>query len=86
MSSQSFSFSDRTLAQLPLAAKGQYMVRDRDLRGFYVVVGARKKTYVVQAEFWQDGQRKGKRLAIGDVDEMSVREARIVAKGAWPRS
>lgn len=57
------------------------MVRDRDLRGFYLVVGARKKTYVVQAEFWQDGQRKGKRLAIGSIDEMSVREARIAAKG-----
>ena len=85
MTSQSFSFSDRTLAHLPLAAKGQYMVRDRDLRGFYVVVGARKKTYVVQAEFWQDGQRKGKRLAIGDVDEMSVREARILAKGTLAR-
>jgi integrase len=85
MSSQTFSFSDRALAQLPLASKGQYMVRDRDLRGFFVVVGARKKTYVVQAEFWQDGQRKGKRLAIGGVDEMSVREARIVAKGTLAR-
>lgn len=85
MSSQTFSFSDRALAQLPLASKGQYMVRDRDLRGFFVVVGARKKTYVVQAEFWQDGQRKGKRLAIGGVDEMSVREARIAAKGTLAR-
>jgi integrase len=85
MSSQTFSFSDRALAQLPLADKGQYMVRDRDLRGFFVVVGARKKTYVVQAEFWQDGQRKGKRLAIGAVDEMSVREARIAAKGTLAR-
>ncbi|HWU78659.1 MAG TPA: integrase family protein [Caulobacter sp.] len=82
MSNQSFSFTDRALAQLPLASKGQYMVRDRDLRGFYVVVGTRKKTFVAQAEFWQDGQRKGKRLALGGIDEMSVREARIAAKGA----
>lgn len=81
MSNQAFSFSDRALAQLPMAAKGQYMVRDTDLRGFFVVVGTRKKTYVVQAEFWQDGQRKGKRLAIGGVGDMPVREARIVAKG-----
>jgi integrase len=81
MANQAFPFSDRAIQQLPLALKGQYMVRDTELKGFYAVVGARKKTFVVQAEFWQDGERKGKRLAIGGTDEMSVREARIAAKG-----
>jgi len=81
MSTQTFSFSDRAIAELPRAKTGQYIVRDRDLRGFFILVGTRKKTYTVQAEFWQDGQRKGKRLSLGDTDAMSVREARIAAKG-----
>lgn len=85
MSTQTFSFSDRAIAELPRAKTGQYVVRDRDLRGFFVVVGTRKKSYTVQAEFWQDGQRKGKRLTLGDVEAMSVREARIAAKGMLAR-
>ncbi len=57
------------------------MARDSELRGFFVIVGTRKKTFVVQAEFWQNGERKGKRMALGSANEMSVREARIAAKG-----
>jgi integrase len=81
MSTQAFSFSDRAIEQLPLAGAGQYMVRDSDLKGFYLIVGTRKKSFVVQAEFWKDGERKSKRQALGSTDEMSVREARIAAKG-----
>jgi integrase len=85
MSTQAFSFSDRAVQQLPLAEKGQYMVRDTDLKGFYLIVGTRKKTFVVQAEFWQAGERKSKRLALGGANEISVREARISAKGQLAR-
>lgn len=81
MSTQAISFSDRAVQQLPLADKGQYMVRDSELKGFFLIIGTRKKTFAVQAEFWQDGERKGARRALGAVDEMSVREARIAAKG-----
>lgn len=81
MGTQAFSFSDRAIKQLPLAEKGQYMVRDSELKGFYLIVGTRTKSFVAQAEFWNDGERKSKRLVIGSSDEMSVREARIAAKG-----
>jgi hypothetical protein len=28
--------------------RGQYVVRDEELRGFFVVVGAKRKTFAVQ--------------------------------------
>jgi integrase len=74
------SLSDRALAQLPLAKGGQYHVRDEDLRGFYVLVGARKMTFMVKGEFWKDGKRRCKTMSVGRTDEITVREARLKAK------
>lgn len=74
------SLNDRALLQLPLAKDGQYRVRDEDLRGFYVLIGVRKKTFMVHGEFWKDGKRRSKAMSIGDTDEMTVREARLKAK------
>jgi integrase len=74
------SLSDRTLLQLPLAKGGQYKVRDEDLRGFYVLIGVRKKTFMVNGEFWKDGRRRCKTMTVGRTDEMTVRAARLKAK------
>lgn len=80
MADSRLSLNDRVLAQLPLAKGGQYLVRDEDLRGFYVLVGARKMTFMVKGEFWKDGKRRCKTMSVGRTDEMTVREARLKAK------
>ncbi len=79
MSEQRITLSDRSVQQLSLS-KTRYIVRDVDLKGFFVVVGAKTKTYTVQAEYWIDGQRHGKRLAVGQAGDVSARDARIKAK------
>ena len=45
--------------------RGQYFVRDEELTGFFVVVGAGRKTFAVQGECWRDGKRHYKKLTIG---------------------
>ena len=74
------SLSDRTVLHLTPSASGRYAVRDQDLRGFSVVVGAKRKTFTVQGEFWEDGKRFAKTVSIGHAGELSVREARIKAR------
>jgi hypothetical protein len=44
------SLNERTVARLPLAAVGQYKARDADLKGFYVLVGKRRRTFMVQGD------------------------------------
>lgn len=39
--------TDKDIFRLPLAKKGAYLVRDTDLKGFFIVVGKRKKTFAV---------------------------------------
>lgn len=79
------SLNDRVLLQLPLARGRQYVARDEDLPGFYVVIGARRKTFMARGEFWQDGKRRSKSVSLGRTDEMTVREARLKAKVAIAR-
>ena len=38
-------FTNSSVARLPLAAEGQYLVRDVDLKNFFVVVGRTEKTF-----------------------------------------
>lgn len=80
MSDLKANLNDKVIGQLPLSDKGQYIVRDTELRGFFVRVGARTKTFTVQGEFWKDGKRQTMKIALGATDEMSTRDARILAK------
>jgi hypothetical protein len=80
MSDLKATLSDKVISRLPLSDKGQYVVRDTELRGFFVRVGARTKTFTVQGEFWKDGKRQTMRIALGSADDMSTRDARILAK------
>jgi hypothetical protein len=80
MADLKIALSDRAITQLPPPSGKRYTVRDTDLKGFQLVVGARRKTFVVQGEYWEDGQRRGKTVSIGYAGELSVREARIKAK------
>lgn len=72
------ALTDRAVAGLPLASSGQYFAKDTELRGFWVLVGKRKKTFVVQGERKHKGQRLSVRMKLDDV--RTTREARAKAK------
>lgn len=57
-----------------------YAERDK-LRGFFVAVGKRKKTFTVQCDVRDDlGRRRTKKVAIGTFPDISVKSARAIAK------
>lgn len=57
------------------------MARDTELKGFFVVIGKRRRTFTVQGDLRQDGKRASSiRVSIGDAREMSTRAARATAK------
>src|SRR6185437_9051627 len=57
------------------------IVRDTELKGFFIMVGARKRIFMVQADLRTEGKRGSTiRVAIGDTTEFSTRAARAVAK------
>jgi hypothetical protein len=51
------SLSDKTIAQLPSPKDGWYLARDTELKGFFVVVGKRKRTFTVQGDLRKEGKR-----------------------------
>lgn len=73
--------TDKAIAQLPTPNDGWYLARDTELKGFFVVVGKRKRTFTVQGDLRQGGKRVSSiRVSIGDTREMSTRTARATAK------
>jgi integrase len=72
--------TDKSVSSLPLAQKGQYLARDTELKGFFVLIGRNRKTYTIQGDLRRDGLRKSIRLAVGHAGEMNAREARAKAK------
>ncbi|RVD31831.1 integrase arm-type DNA-binding domain-containing protein, partial [Mesorhizobium sp. M4B.F.Ca.ET.017.02.2.1] len=74
------ALTDRTVACLELATSGQYFVRDTDLPGFMVLVGKRRKTFVVQGERRKAGQRLSVRMKVAEVGDLTTRKARAKAK------
>jgi site-specific recombinase XerD len=73
--------TDKTIAQLSAPKDGWYLARDTELKGFFVVVGKRKRTFTVQGDLRQGGKRASSiRVSIGDASEMSTRAARATAK------
>jgi integrase len=80
MSPTRLSFSDRAIAALPLAASGQQIVRDEDVAGFFILIGTRSKTFMIQGDLWEDGKRRTLRVKVGDVGKIATREARARAK------
>ncbi len=49
--------TDKEIARLPTPRKGWYLARDTELKGFFVVVGKRKRTFTVQGDLREDGKR-----------------------------
>jgi hypothetical protein len=81
MADMRIPLNDKTIERLPVPEKGRYIVRDTDQKGFFLMVGARKKTFMVQGDLREQGKRASTvRLAIGDTGEMATRAARAIAK------
>ncbi|QOZ78755.1 integrase [Bradyrhizobium sp. CCBAU 53351] len=75
------ALSDKAIAQLPIPEDGWYLARDTELKGFFVVVGKRKRTFTVQGDLRQRGKRASSiRVSIGDASELTTRAARAIAK------
>jgi integrase len=75
------TLSDKAIAQLPAPEDGWYLARDTELKGFFVVVGKRKRTFTVQGDLRQRGRRASSiRVSIGDACELTTRAARTIAK------
>jgi integrase len=72
--------TDRLVASIPLQPGKQIEVRDADLAGFFVRVGSRSKTYMIQGDLRQDGSRQTIKVRIGQAGKISAREARSIAK------
>lgn len=72
--------TDKNIANVPLAADGQYRARDTELAGFFVLVGTRTKSFMIQADLRLQRQRQSIRMKVAEVGEMSAREARAKAK------
>jgi len=82
MADQREILTDKSIARL-CAGEKQYKVRDRELPGFFVLVGKRRKTFMAQGEFWRDGVREfAVQVTLGDFGEMTTRQARGKAKEA----
>ena len=67
------ALSDKAIAQLPTPEDGWYLSRDTELKGFFVVVGKRKRTFTVQGDLSQRGKRASSvRVSIGDASELTT--------------
>jgi len=81
MKNINLDITEKAIAPLPLAEKGNYLVRDNNLKGFQVVIGKTKKSYIVHGEFWKNNKRQfAVKTKIGEFSTISAREARIKAK------
>jgi hypothetical protein len=72
--------TDKNIAALPLAATAQYLARDTDLAGFFLLVGIRIKSFMIQGDLRVRGQRQSIRLKVAEVGELSARDAKAKAK------
>ena len=74
------ALTDKAILALQFTASGQQIVRDAELPGFFMMVGKRTKTFMVQGDLRQNGKRQSLRLKVGEVGELKTREARAKAK------
>jgi len=72
--------SDKVVMAMPMVSGAPVIIRDADLPGFFVIVGAKRKTYMVQADLRCDRKRQTVRIKIGNVGKLSSREVRAKAK------
>lgn len=73
-------FTDRSIANLPFEKGKQRIVRDTELSGFFLRIGARTKAYMIQGDLRTDGARQTILMKVGTAGDMTTREARAKAK------
>jgi hypothetical protein len=86
MSDLKVTLNDKMIRRLGLADEGQYVVRDSEMKGFFIVMGKRKKTFTAQGECRKDGVRHWKKIALGTSENMSSRDGRVAAKAELAKS
>src|ERR1700730_14385602 len=74
------ALTDKTILRLPFTGSGQRLVRDAELSRFFVVVGKRTKTFMVQGDLRAERNRQSMRIKVGEVGKLRTREARAKAK------
>ncbi len=86
--------TNKAIIALHLTLSGQQIIRDAELPGFFVMIGKRRKTFMVQGDLRANGKRRSVRIKVGEVGELKAREARAkgkellgsIARGVDPRS
>src|SRR5690554_5663571 len=75
------TLNDKAIAELPPPENGQYKARDTKLKGFYVQIGKRRRTFMVQGDLRHNGKRTASiKVSVGDAATVSSRDARAIAK------
>jgi len=74
------TLTDRTIIGLNSEKGRQKIVRDAELPGFFVMVGSRSKTFMVQGDLREGDKRQSLRMKVGKVGKITTREARAKAK------
>lgn len=74
------ALTDKAVLGLPFTTGGQTVVRDADVPGFFVRCGTRTKTYYVQGDLRAGGTRRTIWVKVGEVGDLTAREARGKAK------
>lgn len=77
---EAVALTDRAVAAIEPVKGRQQIVRDSDLSGFFVVVGSRSKTFMIQADLRTADGRQSIRMKIGEAGRIAAREARGKAK------
>jgi len=50
--------TDKSVGRLPFAENQSYRVFDDSLPGFFVMVGKRRKSFLMQGDHWKNGVRE----------------------------
>jgi hypothetical protein len=80
MADPRLALTDRSITGLAYAKSGQYRVRDTELAGFFLLIGGRTKSFMIQADLRVGKSRTSIRMKVGEVGETSARDARAGAK------
>jgi hypothetical protein len=85
--------TDKNINRFSFAVDRAYRMHDEAVAGFFLAVGKRSKTFMVQGDYWENGVREfSARVAIGRYPEMTARAARqkarellgMIARGEHP--
>jgi integrase len=72
--------TDKNVAALPPAVGSQYVARDAELAGFFVLIGVQTKSFMIQGDLRLNGQRQSIRMKVAKVGDLTARDARAKAK------